>query len=203
MKRGSGLLKVFLYLFFIMAFAGCGGRRVERLESDFEIDLSGRWSATDSRMVAEALVEQVLDEGWYRDFKRSRLRNPSVIVGRMRNRTYEHINVYTFIKDIERYMLNSGEIDLVASADERERIREERADMQRWASVETAQEFGREQGADFVLTGVLNSIIDEEGGERVVYYQVDLNLVDIESNRIVWTGQKKIKKYIRRPLFTF
>ncbi len=174
-----------------------------RLESDVDIDLSGRWNDTDSRLVARSLTEQILDGGWYRSFYRSRGRKPAVIVGLVSNRTFEHINVHTFIKDLERAMLNSGEIKLVASADEREQIREERADMQEWASIQSAKSFGEEYGADFMLRGVLNSILDEEGGERVVYYQADMQLLDIQTNRIIWAGEKSIKKYIKRPLFTF
>ncbi len=201
MKPGS-CAAAFL-LFAVMITAGCGGKRVARLESDYEIELSGRWSSTDSALVAESLINQVLDGGWYRRFHSREERNPVVIVGRVRNRTFEHIDVLTFIKDLEREMLNSGEINLVASAEEREQVREERADMQQWASIETAREFGAEYGADFILTGVLNSILDEEGGERVVYYQADLNLIDLETNRVIWSGQESIKKYIRRPLFAF
>jgi hypothetical protein len=29
-----------------------------------------------------------------------------------------------------------------------------------------------------------------------VFYQIDLNLIDLERNTKVWQGQKKIKKYI-------
>ena len=39
---------------------------------------------------------------------------------------------------------------------------------------------------------------DQEGRERVVYYQVDATLVDLESNEKVWVGQHRIKKYIER-----
>ncbi|MGM0568229.1 MAG: penicillin-binding protein activator LpoB [Elusimicrobiota bacterium] len=199
-------IKILVYLstlFLFILFSGCGSKRVARLESDVEIDLSGRWNETDSRLVAEALIEQVMEDGWYREFRRSHKRNPVVVVGHVRNRTYEHIDVMTFIKNLERAMLNSGEIGLVASADEREQIRKERADMQQWASIESAKDFKQEYGADFMLSGVLNSILDEEGGKRVVYYQADLNLTDLQTNRIIWTGQHSIKKYIERPLFSF
>ena len=37
----------------------------------------------------------------------------------------------------------------------------------------------------------------------MVFYQVDLALVDILSNQKVWVGQHKIKKFVKRPRFTF
>ena len=54
-----------------------------------------------------------------------------------------------------------------------------------------------------MLKGVLNSILDEAGGVKVIFYQVDLELFDMENNRKVWAGQKKIKKQIERKRVTF
>ena len=85
---------------------------------------------------------------------------------------------------------------MVASAEEREQIRDERADQQEFSSEESMKEWGREHGADYMLIGVINSIEDREGGEMVVFYQIDLTLIDLERNTKVWQGQKKIKKYI-------
>ena len=42
---------------------------------------------------------------------------------------------------------------------------------------------------------------DQEGGTQVRYYQVDLTLISLADNRIVWVGQKKIKKFITKASF--
>ena len=60
---------------------------------------------------------------------------------------------------------------------------------------------GRELGADFMMIGEMNQIIDSEKGEQVSFYQVDLTLINIETNQKVWIGQKKIKKYIGRSSY--
>jgi hypothetical protein len=106
--------------------------------------------------------------------------------------------VGTFIGDIERAFINSGEAEIVASAEEREQIREERSDQQQFSSEESMKQWGMEHGADYMLGGVINSIEDQEGGEMVIFYQIDLNLINLEKNTKVWLGQKKIKKYIGR-----
>ena len=59
-------------------------------------------------------------------------------------------------------------------------------------------EWGRELGADYLMGGEISQIIDQAGSDRVVYYQVDLQLIDLEKNTKVWLGQKKIKKLIER-----
>ena len=47
-----------------------------------------------------------------------------------------------------------------------------------------------------MLRGDIASIIDQEGGDKVKYYQVNLELVNIETNKKVWSGEKKIKKLV-------
>ena len=43
--------------------AGCATKRVARIEPGAVTDLSGRWNDTDSRLVANQLVEQTLSSG--------------------------------------------------------------------------------------------------------------------------------------------
>ena len=59
------------------------------------------------------------------------------------------------------------------------------------------KKFGLEQGADYILQGSINSIVDSEKRKKVVYYQVNLELTNIQSNEVVWIGDKKIAKYIK------
>lgn len=198
---GLSLLNNFLFLL-LFFLSGCAAK-VVRMQPDTVIDLSGRWNDTDSRLVAETLIEQCISNPWYKKFKNETAKNPVIIVGTVHNKTMEHINVQTFIKDLEKAMLNSGNIEIVASKTERTEVRDERTQMQKWASLKSRKEFGKETGADFMLKGVLNSIIDEEGGKKVIYYQADINLINLENNNIIWAGQKKLKKYIKRPLFKF
>ena len=185
----------------MVIFTGCASSpKVERQEVDTTIDLSGRWNDTDSRLVSEEMIADCLRRPWVEKYKaRNDGRIPTVIVGQIKNRSHEHINVQTFVKDLERELINSGQVQFVASRGEREGIREERVDMARNASDETMKEAGQEIGADYMLIGVINTIRDDIGSEAVMYYQVDLELIDMANNLKVWIGDKKIKKLIKKP----
>jgi uncharacterized protein (TIGR02722 family) len=184
----------------VLALVSCGPKTtVERIPEDSVTDLSGYWNDTDSRLVAEEMIRDCLSSPWKTRHWESAREKPVVIVGVVRNKTDEHIAVETFVGDIERAMINAGDVGVVASAEEREAIRDEREDQQRYSSEETMKQWGREMGADYMLGGIISSITDEVKGERVVFYQVDLTLYDLETNSKTWTGQKKIKKYITRP----
>jgi penicillin-binding protein activator len=184
----------------IILFVGCGSKKkVTRIETDTVVDLSGRWNDTDSREVSEAMIVDCLNHPWITQHTtRSKSAKPAVIVGAIRNRSMEHIAVNTFIKDIERAFINSGRVSVVASSNERGELRAEKDDQGKFASVESVKEMGRELGADYMMTGEINSIEDREGGKQVTFYQTDLTLTNIETNEKIWLGQKKIKKFIER-----
>ena len=181
----------------VLFLAGCGGgKTVQRVESDTTIDLSGDWNDTDSRLVAQEMISDVLSRPWLGEFKGDKKRSPDVIVGTVRNRSSEHIATLAFIKNLERELINSGRVNFVANKEEREEVRDERADQQENASAESVKRFQQEAGADFMLQGDITTIVDQEGGDKVKYYQVNLELVNIETNRKAWIGEKKIKKFI-------
>ena len=113
----------------------------------------------------------------------------------------EHINTNTFIEELQRALINSGKVEFVASKDERGELREERMDQDEYSSEATRKAFGKEVGADYMLSGVLSDIKDQEGSKSVVFYQVNLKLINIETNKILWNGQKQIKKYVNKKAF--
>ena len=142
------------------------------------------------------MIKDVLGRPWLAEFKGDKKRTPVVIVGTVRNRTAEHIATTAFIKNLERELINSGRVDFVANKEERQEVRDERTDQQEFSSAETLKKFQQETGADFMLRGDITSIIDAEGGQQVKYYQVNLELVNIETNRKAWIGEKKLKKLV-------
>lgn len=171
---------------------------VKRVETNLVKDVSGGWNDTDAQMVAQEMITDCLQGGWYNRFLTRNGKEPTVIVGTVTNNTMEHINTGVFIEEMQRALINSAKVDFVASAAERGEVRTERLEQDEFASEETRKAFGREVGADFMLSGVLNSVVDKAGGKAVVFYQVNLKLINIETNQIVWNGQKQIKKYVKR-----
>nr|MEE4267731.1 penicillin-binding protein activator LpoB [Candidatus Krumholzibacteria bacterium] len=183
----------------LLMMAGCGGgKTVYRTDVGDQIDLSGNWNDVDSQMVSEALMTQITASPWVEDFRAEKGNKPVLIIGTVRNKTPEHIAVKTFIGDLERSFINNGRVKVVASAEERDQIRAERADQQEFASQETMKQWGREKGADFMLIGEINTQFDREEGDEVKYYQVDCYLVDLLDNTKVWAGVEKIKKFVTR-----
>lgn len=195
---------VFCGIVLALGLGACGQeKRITRVDPGVITDLSGHWNDTDSRMVAEAMVRQALASPWVAEYQQAKKRKPTVIVGTIRNRSHEHIVINTFVNDLARELTNSGKVRFVASRDEREELRDERLDQATHARDDTQKGPGKEIGADFMLKGDISTIFDESGGVKAMFYQVDLQMVDLENNMKSWFGQKKIKKIIERKRTLF
>jgi uncharacterized protein (TIGR02722 family) len=177
--------------------AACG-TSVERMDVNEVKDISGKWNDTDSRLVAEEMIKDCLAQPWLSKAKAKLKKEPVVIVGTVRNQSHEHINVETFVENLQRYLINSGAVEFVASKTERGEVRDERLEQDTNATEETRKAHGQEVGADYMLSGVINTIEDKEKGKSVMYYQTNLKLLNVKTNQIAWNGEKKIKKFIKR-----
>lgn len=183
----------------LLIFSACTSAKVvSRTSADTITDLSGRWNDTDSRLVAEQMITDMLGRPWLEQFNSANQKPPVIIAGYVKNRSSEHIEVSGIIADIERELINSSKATVVASSAERTQIREERLDQQDEASFETIKRLGEETGADYMLIGTIISQTDAAGDTTAVTYQVDLELIHIENTQKVWIGNKKIKKIIER-----
>jgi uncharacterized protein (TIGR02722 family) len=188
----------------VAGLAGCGAEtKVTRVDAGVVTDLSGRWNDTDSRMVAESMVKEALEYPWLNTFSQTKRRQPVVVVGTVLNNSHEHINVQTFVTDLERELTNSQKITFVAGKSEREEVRTERKEQAMYAREDTQKAPGKEIGADYMMKGTIATILDEADGTKAMFYQVDLQMVDLESNAKVWFGQKKIKKVIEKKRTIF
>lgn len=188
----------------VFALSGCGHEtKVTRVDTGVVTDLSGRWNDTDSRMVAEAMIKEALQYPWLGNFEKANQRQPVVVVGTVLNSSHEHISVQTFITDLERELTNSQKVTFVAGKGERDEVRSERKEQAIYAREDTQNAPGKEIGADFMMKGTISTILDEAEGTKAVFYQVDLQLIDLENNAKVWYGQKKIKKVVERKRTIF
>ena len=181
-----------------LLLTGCSSTpTVQRISSDQITDVSGYWNDTDANMTAQTMINAMLTNPWLGNFEgASGGKQPTVIVGQINNLSSEHISTSTFIDDMQSQLINSGKVSFVAGSGQRQEVRDERKDQDLNATDATRSAMGQETGADFMLQGTINTIIDAAGDKSVKYYQVDLRLINMHSNIIAWVGQQKIKKVV-------
>src|SRR6185436_15900244 len=146
-------LRAALAFTMLVAVAGCGAEtKVTRVDSGLVTDLSGRWNDTDYRQTAEAMVKEALGTPWLDNYTRGHGgKQPVVVVGMITNKSHEHINVQTFVTDLQRELVNSQKVTFVAGRGEREEIRQEREEQAMHAREDTQKSPGKEIGADYMM----------------------------------------------------
>lgn len=186
----------FRFLLFMFVVTSCA-RSVSRIDPGQQIDISGRWNDSDSRMVSQKMISDLLSSDKFKEYANTLAKKPAIIVGMVRNKTSEHIDAANYVKKIEVAIFNSGLAELVEADSFRDKIREERAQQQDFTSPETVSKWGKETGANLMLFGEMTSETDTYNKRRVVNYVTTLFLTDMETNKRIWYGQHEIKKDIR------
>lgn len=181
------------------AFFSCGSTsKIERYDSTTAVkDLSGYWNENDIREVCEVLISGCISSPRVANFNKTNGRKPVAIIGKISNKSSEHIDTAMVAKRFQTAIINSDVIRFVADSEQRLELRAEKAD-QAENAYETAKSIGNELAADFMLQGTVYSHVDMDGTESVRTYQVDAQLIDIETNEILWQDEKTISKYIKK-----
>lgn len=170
---------------------------VTRVAPDTQIDLSGRWNDSDSRLVADKMISELMASERFKEYIKEKGRKPTIVVGLIRNKTSEHIDADTYIKKLEVAIYNSNVAEVVESEEFRDKLRQERAQQQDFADPATVAQWGKEIGANLMLFGEMTSETDTSNKKRVVNYITTLYLTDIETGKRVWYGQQEIKKFVK------
>jgi len=170
---------------------------VTRVAPDTQIDLSGRWNDSDSRLVADKMISELMASERFKEYAKEKGRKPAIVVGLIRNKTSEHIDSDTYIKKLEVALYNSNVAEVVESEEFRDKLRLERAQQQDFADPATVAQWGKEIGANLMLFGEMTSETDTSNKKRVVNYITTLYLTDIETGKRVWYGQQEIKKFVK------
>lgn len=182
----------------------CATTSVKRYAAEDSVkDLSGYWNSNDVDQVCTTLIDSCIKSRRIANFRATEGRAPVVIIGTIRNKSVEHIDTSILSKRFQNVIINDGTLEFVADANQREELRAEKND-QAENAYETAKSIGNETAADFMLQGTVSTIVDTAGRQQVRTYQVDMQLIDLETNRIVWSEQNNdIKKYIKKSAVKF
>lgn len=175
--------------------AGCG-TKVENVDPTTEGYITGRWNDSDARAVADELIPECLSAAWLPEFRGQHGdTRPRLVIGEIENNTNEHISKDVFMNELQRVLINSGTVRFVADPDLRSQLMEEvdwQSGMAKGGGVAPDVEQGV-TGADFMMLGTISSVVDQQDKKAIVFYQVELTLIDLRNWEKVWveTAERK------------
>lgn len=192
--------KIAIVMCLMVALASCGPKGFIKGEYDDvsnENLMDDRWSETDMQKVVHDLVAKMLKSRHIKNAKTP----PIVMVTNLRNDTDEHINTDSIMDMVRVELANAAGIEFVNKA-AREDVKEEYEYQNSGMVSDTTKKGpGGQIGADFILDGALTSITKDINKKKSVYYKVTLNMTNLKTNVIKWTGYKELrKKYKKRRM---
>lgn len=156
--------------------------------------LNDQWSETDMQVVVKSMVESMVNSNAIANAKKA----PIVMVTNLQNKTSEHIDTQSIMDMVRVELTNTGKVAFID--------REARGDISNeydyqnsgMVNNETKKGPGQQIGADYIVNGRLDSIVQEVGKDKSVYYKLTLNLTDLKTSVITWTNHKQIRKTFKK-----
>jgi penicillin-binding protein activator len=175
-----------------LTLGGCAGQQGVRYTDPARTEtLTTDWGRTDIQMVAERMVNSLVRHPLIANGQR-----PVVQVSTLRNKTHEHIDTKLITDKIRTALIKTGMVRFSAVSDANREILEN-LDYQSNSGVvdpRTAKSIGKQIGADYLLQGEIGSIVKQAGRASDVYYNITLNLLDVETGIIEWSDEEEITK---------
>jgi uncharacterized protein (TIGR02722 family) len=131
-------------------------------------------------------------------------KKPILVVMGIQNRTSEHIDMKAITDTIRTVVINSGKASFVNES-QRDALLKEQGYQLANCTPETRTAIGRQLGAKYMLTGSLIEIRKEEprqiraSRKEEIFYQLTVEVTDIESGLIAWTQQRERARSATRP----
>lgn len=182
----------------VLFFASCGPKGFVKGSYDSDVEkenlLNDQWSETDMQKIAHDLVSSMVGHPAINNAQKM----PILMVTKLQNKTSEVIDTQSIMDMIRVELQNTGKVAFV-DKEAREDVAAE-YDYQNSGMVaeESKKGPGGQTGADFIVNGRLDSIVQEVGKDKTIYYKVTLNLTNLKSNVIVWTNYKQIRKLFKK-----
>jgi uncharacterized protein (TIGR02722 family) len=185
-------------LCFVFGAVGCGPRAFVKGSYDKNVEdpnlLTDKWSESDMQQAVKELVASAVSHPTIANAKRP----PIVMVTQLQNKTSEHIDTQSITDMFTVELTNSGKVTFVDKAAREDIANEYDYQGSGMVSRETQKSKGGQVGADFIMNGRLDSIVQEAGKDKTVYYKLTMNLTNLKTGLIQWTGQKQIRKEFKK-----
>ena len=123
---------------------------------------------------------------------------PVVMIGKMRNRTSEHIDMTMLSNKVRTQLVQSGRFRF-ADVQNRGDIAEEYEYQQSgYVDPDQARGPGGQTGAEYLLTGTLTANVQQVGKNKLIYYKATFQLTNLLTSEIAWTDEKEIRKAYKK-----
>ena len=189
----KSLIQTAIAAVILMSLAACGPKAFVKGDYD-DVErknlLNDQWSETDMQTAVKALVASMMAHPTIDKAKAP----PIVMVTNLQNKTSEHIDTQSIMDMIRVELMKNGKVSFIDKEARQDVADEYNYQNSGMTSNESKKGPGGQVGADFIINGRLDSITQEVGKEKTVYYKLTLNLTNLKTTLISWSDHKQIRK---------
>jgi uncharacterized protein (TIGR02722 family) len=156
--------------------------------------LNDQFSESDMQHMAKKLVDSMVASRSIAQAPRP----PVVMVTKLENKTDEHIDTQSIMDMVKVELGKSGAVQFVDKEAREDVSKEYEYQNSGMMDQKTAKSKGKQIGADYILNGRLDYIVQEVGKNKTVYYKITLNLTNLSTNISVWQDQDQIRKAYKK-----
>ncbi|MBC7754369.1 MAG: penicillin-binding protein activator LpoB, partial [Moraxellaceae bacterium] len=171
-----------LALITIILLPSCGPKAFVKGQYDDvnkENLLNDQWSETDMQVVVKSMVESLTKSP-----KVAAAKNPpDVMVTQLQNKTSEHIDTQSIMDMVRVELTNSGKVSFIDKEARKDISDEYDYQNSGMVSKDTKKGAGAQIGVDYIINGRIDSIVQEVGKDKSVYYKITLNMTDLKTTR--------------------
>ena len=182
---------------------GCFGPRAftrgEYADPNEIVLLDDKWSQSDMQLVAKAMINSL--SAWVGE--QDLASKPTVVLETPKNKTPEHIDMQSLYDHIKTELIRSRKLTVLDKAARGEIAEEYQYQGSGYVDPNQAQGPGQQKAAQYLLGGVLTSIVQQVGKDKMIYYKATFELTDIKTTEIVWTDHKEIAKPFKKRSIGF
>lgn len=156
--------------------------------------LNDSWSETDMQKAVDDLVASAVQHPTLKSAKGL----PIVMVTGLQNKTSEHIDTQNIMDMVRVELMNTGKVGFIDKEARQDIADEYNYQNSGMVAEESKKGPGGQTGADFIMNGRLDSIVQEVGKDKTVYYKLTLNMTNLKTGVISWSNYKQIRKTFRK-----
>jgi penicillin-binding protein activator len=162
--------------------------------------VSTDFGSNDLQQIASSMVDSLLT--FPPVVEATAKRRPVLVVDHVKNKTRQHIDTEGVTDTIRTKLIRSGKFRFIDRTTDDAAIDEIRTQQESGLTNQrTAIKFGKQFGAEYMLTGSIMDIPQRAGDITDVYYKFTLNLKNLTTGILEWADEKEIRKTAERPLF--
>jgi hypothetical protein len=165
-----------------------------------DADMTPYLNESDSRVICKDIVDQVIKSPRIERFASQNGRDPVVTIGKIKDETGEFFDTQIIANSLKTAILKSGVLEFMANKDVRNEMRNEVADQADYANMEQAKSIGDEDAADYMLTGSVKLMVQNNGKKQERTYIVNIELTDLQTHRTVdmFEPSEDVKDYLKK-----